>query len=174
MVISPAIVVAAALMVPAVSIVALPVIKADAPMVPPLIIGLVRVLLVKVSTPARVATTPLVGKVAVDTTPVPPRPVGNIPVTEALFDRSMAPNDGMPPADGTRKISSGDPALVEKILLSLLPSKTPFAVKLLLPVPPKVTPSIPDPSLLIGSVGMSATSSVVPAFTRPFSSTVTF
>ena len=65
---------------------------------------LLSVLLVKVAGPASVTTTPDVGKVAVEFTPVPPAVVAKVPVTAADCDRSRAPKDGVPPPAGTRKL----------------------------------------------------------------------
>ena len=57
-------------------------------------------------------TVPSVGNVAVDSTPVPPKVWESIPVTAADWERSMAPNEGMPPAAGTVRLWYGAPASV--------------------------------------------------------------
>ena len=72
--------------------------------VPVLISGLAKILLVNVAVPASVTMTPVVGKVALELTPVPPELVAKVPVTAADCDRSRAPNDGVPPVAGTRKL----------------------------------------------------------------------
>ena len=69
-----------------------------------LIAGLMMVLLVRVSVAVRVTTTPDVGNTAVELTPVPPSPVGKIPVTAADCDKSTAPKLGAPPPLGTVKL----------------------------------------------------------------------
>ena len=70
----------------------------------PLIVAPASVLLVKVAIAASVTTTPVAGKVASEVMPVPPLARGRMPPTDADFDKSMAPNDGCPPALGTRRI----------------------------------------------------------------------
>ena len=72
--------------------------------VPPLRSGVVRVLFVNVSISVLVTTTPVVGKVAFDDVPVPPRVRGSIPVTAAPLLKSTAPNCGVPPPSGTVKL----------------------------------------------------------------------
>ena len=69
--------------------------------VPELITGLVRVLLVNVATSASVTTTPLSGKVAVEVLPIPPLALGRMPDTAAEFSRFIALKVGMPPPLGT-------------------------------------------------------------------------
>ena len=74
----------AALMAPVVLMVVEPPMT-DAPfMVPAVITGLINVLLVRVSDAVCVTTTPELGKVAVELSPIPPRFVGKIPVPAAL------------------------------------------------------------------------------------------
>ena len=64
----------------------------------PFIVAVVIVLLVKFSVASRVTTTPELGKVAVELTPVPPFAVGSTPLTAALCARFTAPNPNAPPA----------------------------------------------------------------------------
>lgn len=65
--------------------------------VPALMIGLVSVLLVKVSVADWVTTTPEVGKVAVELTPVPPFVRPSMLATAADCDKSKALKDGPEP-----------------------------------------------------------------------------
>ena len=92
-VMSPLAVIAPEPIVPEVFMVAVPVIR-PLLMVPALMIGLVSVLLIKVSVADSVTTTPLVGKVAVELTPVPPFVRPRMLATAAACDKSKAPKDG--------------------------------------------------------------------------------
>ena len=118
-------------------------------------------------------TTPELGKVAVEVRPIPPRVVGKIPVTAALCDKFMAPNEGVPPSLGITKVWNAAPAPVDSKLPLSLPSMTPLLVKLVAPVPPLLTPKTPDVILAVDKLGISATTKLVPAVTRPLASTVT-
>ena len=60
------------------------------PIAAEVMVGLDNVLLVNVSAAVSVTTTPLAGYVAVELTPVPPSPVGKIPVTAAACDKLSA------------------------------------------------------------------------------------
>ena len=80
----PAMVVAPIFAVPVVLIIVLPLIT-EAPLIVPVVMtGLVIVLLVKVWLPTSVMMTPVVGKVALEFTPLPPSEVGRMPVTAAV------------------------------------------------------------------------------------------
>ena len=63
-----------------------------------LMIELDSVLFVRVSVASRVTTVPLVGKIAVELTPVPPLEVGKSPETELDNAKFKAPNDGDVPS----------------------------------------------------------------------------
>ena len=83
--------------------------------IPPL-----RTLLVSVAEPASVTTTPVTGKVADELIPVPPREVGNNPVTAAGCARFNAPKAGAPPFAEITRVWNGDPAAVEDQLCVLM------------------------------------------------------
>ena len=102
-----------ALMLAVVSIVVAPLIKDVPDIVPSLITGAVKVLLLKVWLAVSVTTTPEVGNVAVELTPVPPRLVGKMPVTDSVWLRSIALKYGVPPSAGTVKLWKRLPAAVE-------------------------------------------------------------
>ena len=112
-VISPVMVAGPAARVPVVSITVESVMREEPPIVPALMMGLVRVLFNRVWLASAVNTVPWVGKVAVDATPIPPRPVGKMPVTAADSDKSTAPKTGEPLFDGTVNTWNLVPALVE-------------------------------------------------------------
>ena len=162
MVIGPVIVVAPPLIVPVVSIKVVPLISELPVKVPPVITGLVKVLLVKVWLASAVTTTPDAGNVAVEFTPIPPRFVGKIPVTAVGCARFTALKYGEPPLDGTVRLWYAVPAGVEYRLPASLPRMTPLLVKLLDPVPPKPTPSMPVPMMDAGRAGISAAISDAP------------
>ena len=74
------------------------------PLAMALITGVTSVLLVSVSAAERVTTVPVAGNTAFELMPVPPMLVGSNPVSEPSAARSIAPNDGVPPAPGILKI----------------------------------------------------------------------
>ena len=92
------------LIVPVVFITVLPVISELLPMVPELISGISKVLLLSVSTASRVAMVPAVGKVALELIPVPPALAGSSPVTAVACAKLMAPKVGEEPSLGTTKL----------------------------------------------------------------------
>ena len=92
------------LIVPEVSIDDEPVMTVEPVIVPPLINGVLSVLLLKVALPASVTTTPSLGKVALELIPIPPKLVGSIPLTAAELPRLSALKVGMPPPEGIDRI----------------------------------------------------------------------
>ena len=100
----PDIVVAPALIVPRVSITVAPVMRDTPLMVPVVITGIESNLLVRVAVPASVTITPVLGNVAFEVMPVPPRAVGSIPVTAVGWPRSTAENAGAPPPAGITRL----------------------------------------------------------------------
>ena len=100
----PLIVVLPASNEPLVEITVSPVISAVPLIVPPVIIGVVIDLLVKVSTSSRVTMIPLIGKVAFEGIPVPPLDLPRMLLTAVVLDRSIDPNSGAPPSLGIIKV----------------------------------------------------------------------
>jgi len=101
---SPTTVFAPDLIVPLVSIDDEPVMTVEPVIVPPVISGVLRDLLLKVALPASVTITPVLGKVAPELIPVPPKLAGKIPLTADELLRFSALNVGMPPPSGTERI----------------------------------------------------------------------
>ena len=81
--------------------------------------------------------------------------------------------NGVPPPNGTTKLWYSAPAAVENRLLPSLPTITPFLAKLVDPVPPKETASLPVLMISAEILGISAATKLVPVVTRPLVSTVT-
>ena len=92
------------LIVPVVFMTVLPVMSELLPMVPELISGMSKVLLLSVSTASRVAIVPAVGNVAFEFIPVPPDLVGSTPVTAVAWAKLIAPKVGAEPSLGTTKL----------------------------------------------------------------------
>ena len=103
MVTSPETVAAPESRVPDIRIVVLPLTTALLS-VPPLMAGVEIVLFVRVSAASLVAMIPLLGKVAVEASPEPPRLVGKMPVTAEGWARLIALKEGAPPPTGTVRL----------------------------------------------------------------------
>ena len=145
----------------------------EAPLIVPAeITELVKVLFERVSVAARVTTTPSLGNVAVELTPVPPLLVDRRPDTAELDARFTLPKVG--PLVVATKTWSVLPGPVVEIALLPLPTKIPLRVKVLAPVPPLATLSVPEVIVAAESAGISDADNWVAAVTRPLALTVTF
>ena len=145
----------------------------EAPLIVPVeTTELVKVLFDRVSVAAWVTTTPELGNVAVELTPVPPLLVGSRPDTAEIDARFTLPKVG--PVAVATKTWSVAPAAVVDIAPLPLPTSTPLRVKVLTPVPPLATLSVPEVMVAADSAGMSDADNWVAVVTRPLASTVTF
>jgi len=118
-------------------------------------IGLVNVLFVRVAVPTSVRTTPELGNVAVDDMPIPPLLDCRMPLTAFAFARFNEPKYGVPPTLETVRTEYALPVAVESRLPVPPPMITPLFVKLVDPVPPFATLSMPLLIMFAEMFGMS-------------------
>ena len=85
----------------------------------------------------------------------------------------IAPKVGAPPPLGTDSTWKAAPAAVVFIVPEPLPRTTPLLVRVVTPVPPTLTPSVPEVIVAADKSGISAAVKLPPRVTRPLASTAT-
>ena len=87
---------------------------------------------------------------------------GKIPATAEPLARLIVENVGAPPPAGIVRTWYAVPAAVVLIVPLPLPRRTPLLVRVVTPVPPRLTPNTPEVTIEADRLGMSASTRPAP------------